>query len=154
MRPRPFYRAGSTRIVIMTPDRDYASRFIAESRHFERQVEVSACISVAATMMLSAQYAPDLILLDACYGESMLKQVVCYIQYALPNSIQLLLCEQVSDAARNIAPSIQANGWVNKDIDHNREIFNLLCSVAMSHRETGMRQRIKWSSSQMEVGFS
>ncbi len=153
MRPRSPGRDTSSRILIMTPDREYASRFLAESRHFERHVEVSACISVAATMMLSSQYSPDIILLDVCYGEVLLQQVVREIRHELPGTIQLMLCEQETDTARNIARTIKANGWVNKDIDHCREIFNLLCSVALTHRETGIRHRMKWSSTQMEMQF-
>lgn len=154
MIPRYRSQGNGSRIIIMTPDRHYASRFLAESRNFERHVEVNACISVAATLMLSSHYAPDLILLDACYGEAQLKQVVRAINYEVPHATVLLLCEEGGDATRRIVQEIAANGWAGKDLKHSREVFNLLCSVALPQRESGMRHRIKWSSSQIEMGFT
>ena len=113
------------RVLIMTPDREFAAQFLDLCAQYGHNTMVSACVSVSATMMLSSHYGPRMLLADIRYGEVVLRQMIRELKHENPHLVVLLVGESACDL-NSFARKVRANGWLSRERADCHRLVRLL----------------------------
>ena len=131
-------------VLVMTPDREFASQFLALCRQHGQHTRVSACVSVSATMMLTSHIEPCMLLADTCYGEPVLRQLIRELKYENPYLVVILVGKQGAELTQ-LTTQVRANGSTSRDHADCIRLLRLLSSRPVNQGSGLTRPFIPWT---------